>query len=144
MRITIGDLFVQTPVLLTSVSYTLHDADTTWEINIEDDPTMMQAPHKVSVSCAFTVIGDDLPQKNGRFYTLAKDFDSSGSAKLGPNNWLSEALGNSDLTSERQKKFEKSRKTGVVGGPETPTTEIVTVQTESEATQNTFQGPTIG
>jgi hypothetical protein len=118
MRITIGDLFVQTPVLLTSVSYTLHDADTTWEINLEDDPTMMQAPHKVSVSCAFTVIGDDLPQKNGRFYTLAKDWDASGSAKLGPNNWLSDSLGNSDLISERQKKFEKSRKSGVVGGPE--------------------------
>lgn len=118
MRITIGDLFVQTPVLLTSVSYTLHDADTTWEINIEDDPTMMQAPHKVSVSCAFTVIGDDLPQKNGRFYTLAKDWDASGSAKLGPNNWLSDSLGNSDLLSERQRKFEKSRKSGVVGGTE--------------------------
>lgn len=118
MRITIGDLFVQTPVLLTSVSYTLHDADTTWEINLEDDPTMMQTPHKVSVSCAFTVIGDDLPQKNGRFYTLAKDWDSSGSAKLGANNWLSDSLGNSDLLSERQKKFEKSRKSGVVGGPE--------------------------
>jgi hypothetical protein len=78
MRITIGDLFVQTPVILTSVSYTLHDADTTWEINLEHDPNMMQAPHKVSVSCTFTVIGDDLPQKNGRFYTLAKEFDESG------------------------------------------------------------------
>jgi hypothetical protein len=115
MRITIGDLFVQTPVLLTSVSYTLHDSDTTWEINIEDDPTMMQAPHKVSVSCAFTVIGDDLPQKNGRFYTLAKDWDSSGSAKLGPNNWLSEALGNSDLLSERQKRIKRNTGEGNFG-----------------------------
>lgn len=118
MRLTIGDLFVQTPVLLTSVSYTLHDADTTWEINIEDDPSMMQTPHKVSVSCAFTVIGDDLPQKNGRFYTLAKDWDETGSAKLGTNNWLSDSLGNSDLLSEQQKKFQKSRKTGVLGGAE--------------------------
>ena len=108
MRITIGDLFVQTPVLLTSVSYTLHDADTTWEINLEDDPTMMQTPHKVSVSCAFTVIGDDLPQKNGRFYTLAKDWDDSGSAKLGPNNWLSDFLDNSDLLSERQKRLKRN------------------------------------
>ena len=116
MRITIGDLFVQTPVILASVSYTLHDADTTWEINIEDDPTMMQAPHKVSVSCTFTVIGDSLPQKNGRFYSLAKEFDSSGSAKLGSNNWLSDSPGNSDLLSELQQKFQKSKNTGVVGG----------------------------
>jgi hypothetical protein len=115
MRITIGDLFVQTPVLLTSVSYTLHDADTTWEINIEDDPTMMQAPHKVSVSCAFTVIGDDLPQKNGRFYTLAKDWDASGSAKLGPNNWLSDSFSNSDLLSERQKRTKRNTGKGNFG-----------------------------
>jgi hypothetical protein len=118
MRITIGDLFVQTPVILTSVSFTLHDADTTWEINLEHDPTMMQAPHKVSVSCTFTVIGDDLPQKNGRFYTLAKEFDASGSAKPGNRNWLSDSLGNSDIVSEQQKKFEKSRKTGTIGGTE--------------------------
>lgn len=140
MRITIGDLFVQTPVLLTSVSYTLHDADTTWEINIEDDPTMMQAPHKVSVSCAFTVIGDDLPQKNGRFYTLAKDWDASGSAKLGPNNWLSDSFSNSDLLSERQKRTKRNTGKGNFGTDGAVTTEMATVQTEAEAAANTGQG----
>ena len=112
MRITIGDLFVQTPVLLTSLSYTLHDSDTTWEINLEDDPTMMQAPHKITVSCGFTVIGDVLPQKNGRFYTLAKDWDASGSAKLGANNWLSDSKSNSDLVSEREKRTRRNTETG--------------------------------
>jgi hypothetical protein len=114
MRITIGDLFKQTPVLLTSLSYTLHDTDTTWEINLEDDPNMMQTPHKVSVSCTFTVIGDDLPQKNGRFYTLAKQFDKVGEATRGDDNWLSDSLGNSDLMSERQRRQKASRTTGVV------------------------------
>ena len=140
MRITIGDLFVQTPVLLTSVSYTLHDADTTWEINLEDDPTMMQTPHKVSVSCAFTVIGDDLPQKNGRFYTLAKDWDESGSAKLGPNNWLSDSLGNSDLLSERQKRTKRNTGKGSFGIEGVEAGGIATVPTEAEAAANAGMG----
>jgi len=96
MRITIGDLFRQQPVLLTSLTYTLVDSDTTWEINIEDDPTMMQAPHKVSVSCQFTVISDYLPQKNGRFYTLAKQFKADGTPIRGNDNWLSDSLDNAN------------------------------------------------
>jgi hypothetical protein len=63
------------------------------------------------VSCTFTVIGDDLPQKNGRFYTLAKEFDESGSAKPGNRNWLSDTLGNSDIASEQRVKRLK-RNTG--------------------------------
>lgn len=70
MRITIGDLFVQQPAIINSLSYTLHDSDTTWEINIEEDPWMNQLPHKVSVSIGFNLITDYLPQQNGRFYTL--------------------------------------------------------------------------
>lgn len=96
MRITIGDLFRQQPVILTSLTYTLVDSDTTWEINIEDDPTMMQAPHKVSVSCQFTVISDYLPQRNGRFYTLAKQFKADGTPIRGNDNWLSDSLDNAN------------------------------------------------
>lgn len=91
MRITIGDLFHQQPVIITSLAYTLHDSDSTWEINIENDPTMMQVPHKITVSLALTLITDSLPQNGGRFYSLAKDYDLSGSAKPGNNNWLSDA-----------------------------------------------------
>jgi len=91
MRITIGDLFVQQPVIITSLGFTLHDSDTTWEINIENDPTMMQVPHKISVSMGLTPIMDQLPQKGGRFYTLAKEFDKQAQPKLGNNNWLSDA-----------------------------------------------------
>jgi hypothetical protein len=91
MRMTIGDLLVQQPVILESLSYTLHDSDTTWEINIEDDPEMMQAPHKVSVSMNLKVITDYLPEKNGQFYTLAKNNDKWGSIQ-GNDNWLSDTI----------------------------------------------------
>ena len=91
MRMTVGDLLVQQPVILETLSYTLHDADTTWEINIEDDPEMMQAPHKISVSMQFKVITDYLPEKGGQFYTLAKKNDKWGS-KRGNDNWLSDTI----------------------------------------------------
>ena len=89
MRMTIGDLFVQQPVIMTSLNYNLSDSDTTWEINIEDDPEMMQAPHRVNVSMGLTVIGDWVPQKGGTFYSLATKFDTGIAAK-GDTNWLSD------------------------------------------------------
>lgn len=90
MRMTIGDLFVHQPVILTSLGYTLHDSDTTWEINFEDDPTMMQTPHKIGVSMGITPIMDYLPQKGGKFYTLAKKFNAEAMPQPGNDNWLSE------------------------------------------------------
>jgi hypothetical protein len=97
MRITIGDLFRQQPVILTSLSYTLNSTDATWEINIEDDPEMMQVPHKVEVSCGFTYIGNEIPQFGGRFYSLAKQYDDVGLAKKYSDNWLSNFKDNSDI-----------------------------------------------
>ena len=95
MRITIGDIFHQQPAIITSLSYTLHETDTTWEINIENDPTMMQVPHKISVSLGLTLISDYLPQKGGRFYSLAKDYDATtGMPAKGNDNWLSDAIDN--------------------------------------------------
>ena len=119
MRITVGDLFYQQPVLLNSLRYTIHDSDTTWEINIEDDPTMMQAPHRITVSCGFHVITDYLPQKNGRFYTLAKEFDDTGLPHEGKDNWLSDFLGNSKQSKEERdairKQIENFKKTDPAG-----------------------------
>lgn len=95
MRITIGDLFHQQPAIITSLAYTLHDSDTTWEINIENDPTMMQVPHKVTVSMGLTLIPDYLPQKGGRFYSLAKSYDeTTGMPTKGNDNWLSDTADN--------------------------------------------------
>jgi len=95
MRLTIGDLLVQQPVVLSSLSYTYEVGDAPWEINIENDPNMMQVPFKVSVQMQFNVISDYLPQKGGRFYTLAKRFAGDGAQPLaGNDNWLSDAAGN--------------------------------------------------
>jgi hypothetical protein len=94
MRITVGDLWNQQPIVLQSVGYTLAGQDTTWEINIEEDPEMMQVPHKIDVTLQFVVITDWLPQKNGRFYSLAKSHNENGIPIQGNDNWLSEMAGN--------------------------------------------------
>ena len=111
MRITIGDLYVQTPVVMTSLAYT-YAMDASWEINIERDLQMMQVPKKISVSCGFNVISDYLPQKGGRFWTLAKKFEKDATPKAGNDNWLSDSLGNVD---PEQVKFKSVSKGKVVG-----------------------------
>ena len=99
MRLTIGDLFNQQAVIVKSVNYTLHNADTTWETNIEQDPQMMQTPHKVDVNMTVTPITDWLPQKGGKFYSLAKRFDGKSGLPLpGNDNWLSDTKNNVELT----------------------------------------------
>jgi hypothetical protein len=106
MRITIGDLFNQQAVLVKSVNYTLHSADTTWETNIEQDPEMMQTPHKVDVNMTLTPITDWLPQKGGKFYSLAKRFDKNSGLPLpGNDNWLSDTKNNVELTQEQLKEI---------------------------------------
>lgn len=90
MRITIGDLFYQQPVIISSLTYTLQDTDTTWEINIEQDETMMQVPKKISVTMGLNMITNELPQKGGRFYTLGKRFHETSQTLPGNDNWLSD------------------------------------------------------
>lgn len=89
MRLTVGDLYKQQPVVLTSLSYTFA-MDAPWEINIENDDDMMQVPLKIGVQCSFNMVSDYLPKKGGRFYTLAKNFDPNGTPYEGNNNWLSD------------------------------------------------------
>ena len=84
MRITIGDLFVQQPAIISSLSYTLLDSDTTWEINLKNRDNMCELPHKVSVSIGFHLITDYLPQKGGQFYTLNTGRASTGSYWITP------------------------------------------------------------
>lgn len=102
MRITIGDIFIQQPVVITSLSYTLHDTDTTWEINIEHDEEMMQAPKKVSITMDLNIITNELPQQNGKFYSLAKHFDEKGESKPGSHNWLSDFYKNPLTPAEQE------------------------------------------
>jgi hypothetical protein len=93
MRFTLGDLFVQQPILLTSVQYTLQDSNTSWEINVEDDKSMMQVPKYIGVTIQAEIIPDELPRKNGRMYSLAKRFSDEGNLGIlsqeGSDNWLS-------------------------------------------------------
>ena len=102
MRITIGDLFHQQPVVLSSLSYTMHDQDTIWEINIEKDPYMKQVPHKIDVQCEFHMITDFLPQKGGQFYSLSDSYDGDGLPIRGFNNWLSDFIGSTDSVKEQK------------------------------------------
>jgi len=89
LRITIGDLLVSQPVLINSLGYTFVDADSTWEINIEEDPEMMQVPHKIDVQMSMYLITDALPEFGGSMYTLAKQADKFGTL-TGNDNWLSD------------------------------------------------------
>lgn len=101
LRMTLGDLLVQQPVVINSLQYQFVDADTTWEINIEQDSTMMQAPHKVSVQLGLHVISDYLPEKKGRMYSLAKQYNSEGIAIAGGDNWLSD-FGTNDVNKKAE------------------------------------------
>ncbi len=89
MRITLGDLFHQTPVVMTSLGYT-YDLDHSWEINIEGDKEMFETPRKISVSCDFNVISDYLPQNGGRFFNLARKYNGVNMPIEGDDNWLSD------------------------------------------------------
>jgi len=90
MRMTIGDIYKQQPVIIDSLSYTLQSQDTPWEINIENDPQMKQVPHKISVSLGVKLITDYLPEKNGQFYTLST-YNNEYGPETGTNNWLTDA-----------------------------------------------------
>ena len=104
MRITIGDLLVHQPVILSSCYYTFTDSDTTWETNLVKDPSMMEVPFKVDVAVQFQVITDYLPQKGGRMYTLAKSFGENGIPLEGHDNWLSDAKGlKADVAQDEEK-----------------------------------------
>ena len=93
IRVTIGDYFISQPAVIESLSYTFVDSDTTWEINIEEDPEMKQVTHKIDVSMGLTMITDYLPQKGGAFYTFAptNDIDINGAASsTSKGGWLND------------------------------------------------------
>jgi hypothetical protein len=67
---------------------------------------MMQTPHKVDVNLTLTPITDWLPQKGGKFYSLAKRFDGKSGLPLpGNDNWLSDTKNNVELTQEQLKEI---------------------------------------
>lgn len=88
LRITIGDLFINQPVFITNLVYTLADRDTTWEINIEDDITNKQVPTRVDISMNLKVLTDHLPQYMGQSYSL---YDHKKGNVADSSNWLSDS-----------------------------------------------------
>ena len=96
LRLTIGDIYYHQPIIINSLYYTLHDSETTWETNLLEESDMMEVPKQINVSMGATMITDMVPQKGGRFYTLAKQF-KNGEAQQGNDNWLSDFDTNSDI-----------------------------------------------
>jgi len=140
MRLTIGDLFYQQPAIINALSYT-YAMDAPWEINIEDDPNMMQVPMKISVQCGFNLIMDQLPQKGGRFFTLAKRFEADGTPITGNDNWLSDTNGNFNaLDEETRTKSQKGKVVGKSTPSRNPTTTLTTEQQAAVDALNKF-GP---
>ena len=88
MRITIGDMFQNTPGFITSLSYTIPD-DTSWDIADDSNTNVVakQLPTVIDVAMSYTVVADYRPQLNGRAYSLSAD----GNSKDGPDNWLQDA-----------------------------------------------------
>jgi len=89
MRITIGNLFQQTPGFITSLTYSIPE-DATWDIaeDFDEDANGIpkQLPMMVEVTVSMTIVGDYRPQQLGRVYSL------STGGKLGDDsNWLSDA-----------------------------------------------------
>jgi hypothetical protein len=80
MRITIGNLFQNTPIFIESLSVTIPD-DATWELGDED---MYQLPMMAEINVSLKVLADYRPQKLGRAYSLSQ-FGQEGAAT---NNWL--------------------------------------------------------
>jgi hypothetical protein len=72
MRITLGDLFYQTPGFISSLSYNVSD-DATWDIadDYPSNPDAKQLPMSVEVSISFSIVGDYRPQLYGRVYSLS-------------------------------------------------------------------------
>jgi len=85
-RITIGNLFQNTPMIINSVTPTFYekwDTGYTDEGDNETGKEAKQLPMSVDISVSCTYIGDYRPQFNGRFYSI-----SPNGANSKNGNWL--------------------------------------------------------
>ena len=64
MELTMGDMFVDTPGILTGLTVTVEE-QSTWEI---DDG--LQFPHFIKAACEFRHIGKYIPDARGKHYDL--------------------------------------------------------------------------
>ena len=64
IELTMGDMFVDAPGLLSSLAVTVED-ETTWETD-----SGLQFPHYISAQCSFKYIGKHIPVSTGKHYDL--------------------------------------------------------------------------
>ena len=90
MRISIGDLFKNTPGFISSLSYTIPD-ETTWDIaedakvTVNANVNAKQLPMAMEVAMSFTIVGDFRPELMGRAYSL------QGNKRRSPSDWLADS-----------------------------------------------------
>jgi hypothetical protein len=103
MRLTIGNLFKNTPGFLNSLSYTIPD-EATWDVDANNrSGEAKQLPNIVEVSVGFTVIGDFRPQVKGRAYSLFAD--NTG----GQHDWLWDSGVNATKAKENEEQYKKDK-----------------------------------
>ena len=104
MRITIGNLFQQTPGFITSLTYTVPD-DSPWDIAGDFDSAddykkdAKQLPMYIEVGVSYTVISDFRPQKYGRAYSLSARGNNQGYGE----NWLDDSDDDSNQSTNQKK-----------------------------------------
>ena len=102
----------------------------------------MQAPHKISVSLGLNVLTDWLPEKGGKFYSLAKSFSKNGTPQEGGTNWLSDTPGTDQNLKIKRAKAKAENPTSVtttnVKDNTPPITDIVQQNNNSESEDNSF------
>jgi hypothetical protein len=75
--LTLGDMFVDTPGFLNSLSIEVDDVST-WELD-----KGLQFPKKITCACEFTYIGKYLPSSLGKHYELPWLRDQGWAGKYG-------------------------------------------------------------
>ena len=67
MQLTMGDMFNETPGILTGLTVTVEEAST-WELD-----EGLQFPHFIKAACEFRHIGSHIPDARGKHYDLGAD-----------------------------------------------------------------------
>ena len=103
MRLTIGNLFKNTPGFLNSLTYTIPD-DATWDTAADNrSGEAKQLPNIIEVSVGFTIVADFRPQVKGRAYSLF------AGATNDVNDWLWDSGINQSQAEKDAKKYEDAK-----------------------------------
>ena len=146
IRLTVGDLFNNTPGFLSSVTITIPD-NSPWEINLEDDKQMQQVPHICDVQVSFTPVLDYRPQLHGRMYSLSP-YGADIAMEEEDGNWLADNSGHisqADLdaaaAAEEEKKRKAKAKKAEEGKNTRGTAEVVFEADKEKNRSSKFYGP---